>query len=80
VTDLPDEMPDEFPPEQELAVNHFEIKTRVRGVDDPPELLLIADVTHEETMHPWRTQLRFSRMQATNLALLLSFVAEKEGL
>lgn len=74
------DIPDEYPAEQELAVNHFEIKTRVRGVDDPPELLLIADVTHEETMQPWRTQLRFSRTQAVNLALLIGFVAEKEGL
>ena len=70
----------EVPAEQDLSLNHFEIKTIKRGVADPPEVLLIADVTHEETMIEWRTQIRMSRRQAVELIALLRYVAKSEGL
>lgn len=68
------------PPEQELAVNAFEVWARIRGVDEPPELLMQFDITHEETQQEWRTQLRFDRRRAIEFAQLLHFVFEHEEL
>lgn len=72
--------PVEFPASQDLSVNEFFARVRHRGVDDPPELLLILDVTHEETMHEWRTQLRFSRQQFLELVMLTNRIAKIEGI
>lgn len=70
----------DLPASQDLSVNHVQLETRKMGVDDPPEILLVADVTHEETMVEWRTQLRFSRQQFVAFVRLVDFMMEAEGL
>lgn len=68
------------PSEQDLALNDFMIQAIRVGVEDPPEVLLILDVTHEETMHEWRTQIRIDRERFLALLHLMNHVAKTENM
>ena len=68
------------PSEQDLALNDFMIQAQRVGVEDPPEVLLILDVTHEETMHEWRTQIRIDRERFAAFVHLCAHVAKTEGI
>ena len=68
----------EQPPDQKLVVTDFHAVTDRMG-DNPPTLLLITDVVHAETGHPWRQELLIDRDRWVALMQLLDFAAEQEG-
>lgn len=65
--------------DQELSVIDFAAKTERQG-DDPPTLLLMLQVRHEEANTEWIQQLRFTRERWVSILRLLGFAADNEGL
>lgn len=65
--------------DQMLTVENFEIHTVKKDVGDPPHVLLVTDVVHEETNVNWKQSLRFDRATAQQLINLLKFMADNEG-
>lgn len=65
--------------EQDLALKQWLIQLINTG-DDPPEVSLILDVIHTETMTEWRTALRCTRQQFIQLHDLMGHVIEQEDI
>lgn len=70
----------ELPSEQDLFVIGAQLETRRRGVDNPPEVLLILDVVHEETTLEWRTAIRFTKEKFIETMRLMEYLAKQEKL
>lgn len=73
------DIPLDHPADQELMAVDFHATT-LRNGDDPPTLMLMIDVIHEETEHQWRQQLTFTRPKWVTLMQLLSYAADNEGI
>jgi hypothetical protein len=54
--------------------------TTYRKVPDPPEVLLVLDVIHDDTKHEWRQAVRFNRTRFEQLIRLLHYTAQEEGI
>jgi len=81
VTEEHDEMANHFatPTEQHLTCGSLASITRM-GVEDPPQLTLVMDVTHNETGLDWRQEINFNGMKMLELTQLMIHTCEQVGL
>lgn len=47
------------------------------NVDDPPEFILKLDVTHDETKHAWRQEIRCNSNQMIELTQLMVYACNQ---
>lgn len=58
--------------EQHLTARGVATMTKM-GVPNPPEMSLILDVTHDETNHAWRQEVKLNREQMIEMTQLLVY-------
>lgn len=67
------------PTEQHLNATEIATITRM-SVPDPPELVLMLDVVHDETKLAWRQEVRFTARQMIEITQLLVYSCQQVGI